>query len=134
PAADASSEGGFRARTQLCATLGEPQRVPERDDRRAEPDAKSLRPRGDVGRHDDRVRQQFAAPDAEMVLGEPNAVETRLIEEPGEIANLVHDLKVVTPVPGIGGIAEIANLHRHRSFSAGNAIMYQDGPHVTGQS
>ena len=85
--------------------------MPERDDRRREPDADTLGARRKVGGHDQRIGQHLPAPDAEVVLGEPEVVEAGLLAEPRELAYLVEDIAIVAFVSDVPGIAEVAELH-----------------------
>ena len=91
--------------------LGEPQRMPERDDRRREPNPDPLSASRQIGGHEQWIGQHLTTPDAEVVLGEPEVVESGLLAEPCELAYLVQDVPIVALVPDVPGVAEIAELH-----------------------
>ena len=91
--------------------FGEAHRVPERDRRGSEPDAERSGACRDVRRHHQRIGQVGAPVVAEVVLGEPEAVEAGGVAEQRHLAHLRDDLLVGTLEVGAARIAGVADLH-----------------------
>ena len=116
----AATNSNFQAPvTQLIEQrqiLGQTQRVPEGDDGRGQADTYLPGTGCNIGCHHQRIRQHFAAPDAEVVLGQPEVVEARVFTERGQLSDLVEHVPVVTFVINVPRVREVANLHWTRVF------------------
>ena len=91
--------------------FGEAHRVPERYRRGSESDAERSGARRDIGGHHQRIGQVGAPVVAEVVLGEPEAVEAGGVAEQRHLAHLRDDLLVGALEIGAARIAGVADLH-----------------------
>ena len=85
--------------------------MPERDDRGAEPEADALGARREVRRHQQRVAEQLAAPDAEVMLRHPEHLQAGLVAELRQLAHLGNQVAVVARLAGIMDVVEVAESH-----------------------
>src|SRR5579863_6999497 len=85
--------------------------MPEGDDRGGKTDPDALGARGDVGRHQQRIGQELAAPDAEVVLGEPEDVDAGLLAGDRHFAQLVQEFAVVPLLGDVVDVLEVTETH-----------------------
>src|SRR5581483_6237330 len=66
---------------------------------------------GEIGRRQQRVAEQLAAPDAEVVLRKPDVIEAAVIQQRRDFAHL-HDEVVIRPLLGrVLQVLKVAELH-----------------------
>ena len=75
------------------------------------PNAEAFGARREINRGEQWVSQELAAPDAEMMLRQPNVVEATFIKQGGELAHLADQVAIRAPLRRIRQILEIAELH-----------------------
>ena len=88
--------------------LGHAQGVPEREDHHRGTEADARGAAAQIRRDQERIRQVVPPVRPEMVLGEPECVEARLLAEQGLLAGVVEKLRVAEREPRIleGGVED----------------------------
>src|SRR5712691_1802203 len=85
--------------------------MPEGDDRGRKPQADTPGACGNVDGHHERIAEQLAPPDAEVMLREPKGLEACFVAELRQLAHLGDHVAVIAALRGVVNIRKVAEFH-----------------------